>query len=216
VDPTDREDRASNRWRAADQSDQPSALHTAPRHLFFEAVISPDGRHVAYQLDTLGADIYYREIDGDDTPRPVAASPGAVELMPRISPDGKWIAFATDESGEEAVTVQPFPGPGGRTQVSTGAGAQPVWTRDGTRLIYRTGGWFIAARVQTAPTFAVLARDTVSRDEYVYATNPHANFDVSLDGRHLVALRATARGERVVVTEWRQVVRQAMRAASSP
>jgi hypothetical protein len=31
-----------------------------------------------------------------------------------------------------------------------------------------------------------------------------------------VALRATARGERVVVTEWRQVVRQAMRAASSP
>ncbi len=209
-----RSDRDSNSaiwWRPADQSGAAEPLLTSGGANVFEAVISPNGEYLAYQQDTVGADVRYRGF-GDSVSRPVAANPDAIEHMPRISPDGHWIAFVTDESGQEAVVVQPFPGPGGRVQVSTGGGAQPVWSRDGNRLIYRSGGWFIAARVQRTPTFAVISRDTLFRDEFVYATNPHANYDVAPDGR-LVVLEPLGGGERVVVSNWRLVLDRLMTAA---
>lgn len=201
--------RAAIWWRKADLSEEPRPLMSGPRLQLFEAVISPDGRRMAYQLDTLGADLWYRSLEGDTTAFPVSTNPNAIENMARISPDGKWIAFVTDESGVEAVVVQPFPGPGGRIQVSTEGGVQPVWARDGNSVIYRSGGWFLRARVQRTPTFAVTERDTLLRDDFINATNPHANFDVAPDGR-LVALRSTSEGERVVVSNWRRTLRAAM------
>jgi len=205
---TDRGATSSIWWRAADLSDTATLLLGGPGTNVFEAVISPDGKFVAFQVDTIGADVLYQRI-GDSVLHPIAANPNAIEHMPRISPDGRWIAFVTDESGQEAVVVQPFPGPGGRVQVSTGAGAQPVWSRDGERIIYRSGGWFIAARVQRTPTFVVVSRDTLMRDDFVYATNPHANYDVAPDGR-LVVLQPLGDGQRVVVSNWRRLLRDAM------
>jgi serine/threonine-protein kinase len=211
-----RSDRDSNStlwWRPADQSRAGEPLLVAGAANVFEGVFSPDGAYLAYQQDTTGADVFYQRV-GDSTAHPVANNPTAIEHMPRISPDGRWIAFVTDESGQEAVVVQPFPGPGGRVQVSTGAGAQPVWSRDGNRLVYRTGGWFVSARVQRSPTFTVLSRDTLMRDDFVYATNPHANYDVAPDGR-LVVLQPFGDGERVVVSNWRRVLDSLMTAAGS-
>jgi dipeptidyl aminopeptidase/acylaminoacyl peptidase len=199
-------------WRPVDLSGSSELLVGGPDRNIFEAVLSPDGQFIAFQLDTTGADVFYQRL-GDTAQHPIAANPNAIEHMPRISPDGRWIAFVTDESGQEAVVVQPFPGPGGRIQVSTGAGAQPVWSRDGDRIIYRSGGWFLAARVQRTPTFAVLSRDTLMRDDFVYATNPHANYDVAPDGR-LVALQPLGDGQRVVVSNWRAVLRATMAQAA--
>jgi Tol biopolymer transport system component len=210
---TDRQATSNIWWRAADLSDTARLLLGGPSVNIFEAVISPDGQLVAFQVDTSGADVLYQRI-GDSVRHPIAANPNAIEHMPRISPDGRWIAFVTDESGQEAVVVQPFPGPGGRVQVSTGTGAQPVWSRDGNRIIYRSGGWFLAARVQRAPTFAVLSRDTLMRDDFVYATNPHANYDVAPDGR-LVVLQPIGDGQRVVVSNFRRVLDSVMTAAGS-
>jgi serine/threonine-protein kinase len=38
-----------------------------------------------------------------------------------FSPDGRWLAYQSNESGPFQVYVRPFPGPGGRWQISTGA-----------------------------------------------------------------------------------------------
>jgi Tol biopolymer transport system component len=208
---TDRQSTSNIWWRTADLSDTASLLVGGTNFNTFEAVISPDGQFVAFQVDTIGADILYQRI-GDSVRHPIAANPNAIEHMPRISPDGKWIAFVTDESGQEAVVVQPFPGPGGRVQVSTGSGAQPVWSRDGERIIYRSGGWFIAARVERTPSFVVVSRDTLIPDDFVYATNPHANYDVAPDGR-LVVLQPLGDGQRVVVSNWRRTLDSVMTAA---
>ncbi|HRP08034.1 MAG TPA: protein kinase [Gemmatimonadales bacterium] len=207
---TDRERHSTIWWRRADQSNESEQLLAGPRAEIFEAVISPDGQYIAYQVDTMGADVYYRRLSGDMTEHAVAAHPRSIESMARISPDGRWIAFTTTEYGEESVVVQPFPGPGGRVQVSLGAANQPVWSPDGRRLIYRSRGWFISAEVRSEPSFTVVRRDTLFRDTFVNATNPHANFDVTRDGR-LVVLQATSEGERAVVTNWRKVLREAMR-----
>jgi serine/threonine protein kinase/Tol biopolymer transport system component len=55
-----------------------------------------------------------------------------------FSPDGKWIAYQMGEvgRGKADVFVQPFPGPGGRVQISNAGGAQPRWSRDGRQIFY--------------------------------------------------------------------------------
>jgi serine/threonine-protein kinase len=194
-------------WRPADLSAEAQPLLSREGDSFFEAVISPDGRYVAYQLDTAGADVYYQAIEGDRTPKPVANS-AAIEIMPRISPDGRWIAFVTDESGTNQVVVQPFPGPGARAQLSTAGGSEPVWSRDGTRVFYRAEGRLIAARVRTAPSFGVIGRDTLFVDDYAHSTNPHANFDASPDGTHLLMLKPVSLDEKIVVTNWGAILKE--------
>jgi hypothetical protein len=54
----------------------------------------------------------------------------------QFSPDTKWIAYESNESGRFEIYVQPFPGPGGKWQMSTNGGAQVRWRRDGKELFY--------------------------------------------------------------------------------
>jgi serine/threonine-protein kinase len=196
--------------RPADLSAEATPLVAGPKIDVFEAVITPDMKSVVYQLDTSGADIYYRAVSGDTTPHAVSTSTKALEVMPRLSPDGRWVAFSTDESGREEVVVQPFPGPGGRVQVSANGGTEPAWSRDGKRLFYRADGHLMAARLAPGAGFAVAARDTLFADTYQFAPNPHANYDVMADGAHFVFLKAASEGTMIVVANWKAVVRARM------
>ena len=54
----------------------------------------------------------------------------------QFSPDGKWIAYQSNESGRNEIVVQPFPGPGGKFQISTNGGAQPRWNKNGKEIFY--------------------------------------------------------------------------------
>ena len=109
----------------------------------------------------------YRAMSGDTTVLAIAANQAAIETMPRVSPDGRWVAFITNESGRDEVVVQPFPGPGGRVQVSTGGASEPVWSRDGRRLFYRGDGRLMAAVLSAG---AVMSRDTLFTDTFQYAS----------------------------------------------
>lgn len=63
-------------------------------------------------------------------------------------PDGRWVAYVSDESGRPEVYVAPFPGPGGKRQVSSAEARAPQWRRDGKELFYETGqGQLMAAEV---------------------------------------------------------------------
>ena len=55
-----------------------------------------------------------------------------------ISPDGQWFAFNSDETGSREIHVQEIETQRRRT-ISTGGGAFPVWSRDGTEIFYRSG-----------------------------------------------------------------------------
>ena len=198
--------------RPADLSGTEAPIVAAPNVDVFEAVLSPDNQSVVYQLDTAGADIYYRAIAGDATPHVVSNSVQGIETMPRLSPDGRWVAFTTDESGRVEVVVQPFPGPGGRVQVSSGGGSEPVWSRDGKRLFYRGDGHLMAARIAPGAGFSIAGRDTLLADSFQFAPNPHANYDVTPDGTHFVLLKAASEGNMIVVANWKAIVRARMAA----
>ena len=196
--------------RPADLSGEATPLIGGPKIDVWEGVMSPDMRSVVYQLDTSGADIYYRALAGDTTPHVVSNNSKALEVMPRLSPDGHWVAFATDESGRQEVVVQPYPGPGGRVQVSADGGAEPVWSRDGKRLFYRGDGHLMAATLGPGEAFTIVKRDTLFADAFQFAPNPHANYDVMADGAHFVFLKAATEGNMIVVANWKTFMKTRM------
>ena len=73
----------------------------------------------------------------------------------RISPSGRHVAYVSDESGREEVYVQSFPEPGGKLQVSTSGGAQPLWSHDGRSVFFRGGGSVQAVAFTPGPPAAV-------------------------------------------------------------
>jgi len=73
---------------------------------------------------------------GDAEPRPVVATSND-ERAGRVSPDGRWLAYTAREgNGRFEVYVQPFPGGGGKWQVSSNGGMQPAWGKGGSELYY--------------------------------------------------------------------------------
>jgi Tol biopolymer transport system component len=65
------------------------------------------------------------------------------EVTPRLSPDGHWLAYVSNESGRGEVYVVPFPGRGGRWQISNNGvslggllGSGLTWSRDGKQLYF--------------------------------------------------------------------------------
>ena len=73
------------------------------------------------------------------------------ERQGQFSPDGKWIAYQSNESGRFEIYVQPFPGPEGKSLISTNGGGQVRWRRDGKELFYiALDGRLMAVPVQPA------------------------------------------------------------------
>jgi eukaryotic-like serine/threonine-protein kinase len=94
---------------------------------------SRDGRFIAYT--TRGSNVSVLPLFGDRKPLPFAATP-FTEGSAVFSPDGRWIAYVSNEGGQADVYVQPFPGPGAKSQVSRTGGSHPVWRADGRELFY--------------------------------------------------------------------------------
>jgi Tol biopolymer transport system component len=106
---------------------------------------SPDGKRLAFsQLGNGGsADIFTAPIESDSVhvrlgkPELFLGTP-FIEFSPAFSPDGRRVAYVSNESGNWEVYVRPFPGPGGKWQISKGGGLFPLWSRDGRELLFMT------------------------------------------------------------------------------
>jgi Tol biopolymer transport system component len=105
----------------------------------------------------------------------------------RLSPNGRWLAYATTESGTSQVVVQPFPDPsGGKWQVSSTGGSNPIWRRDGRELYYiNSTSDLVAVEVKAESAFAIAQSTTLFRTALGFAT-PGFPYDVSADGMRFV------------------------------
>ncbi|MGH9315593.1 MAG: hypothetical protein ACRD1P_00560, partial [Thermoanaerobaculia bacterium] len=119
------------------------------------------------------------------------ATEALTQVDSRFSPDGHWIAYASDESGKFEVYVRPFPGPGGKWQVSTAGGGVPHWRGDGKELLYLS----LDNKIMAVP---VQADSTFHKDSPValFATHPSpvfgAPYDVSADGKRFLVNSVSA------------------------
>jgi eukaryotic-like serine/threonine-protein kinase len=149
-------------WRVPADGSGPAGLFLDDPRDVVGAELSPDGTWLVYRTSALqapGADILARRLDAHGQPQgdpiPLMPTP-AGERSPTFSPDGRWLAYVSDESGRDEVYVRPFPNvDAARWQVSVEGANEPLWSRRGGEIFYRSGnGDMVAAAVRTDPTFA--------------------------------------------------------------
>ncbi|HYK22991.1 MAG TPA: protein kinase [Pyrinomonadaceae bacterium] len=104
----------------------------------FPTSFSPDGRFLLYRTvdPKTKSDLWVLPLSGDRKPFPFLQTEFA-EGAGQFSPDGRWIAYISDESRKDEIYVVPFPGPGGKRQISSSGGQLPKWRRDGKEIFYQ-------------------------------------------------------------------------------
>jgi serine/threonine-protein kinase len=181
-----------------------------------ESAWSPDGAWLLARTDRGEpgqGDVLAARRPGSDSPTPLLQS-GFAELSPAVSPDGRWLAYTSNETGTDEIYVTPFPEPGGtKWVVSTGGGAEPVWSRDGRELFYRSsGGELVAVAVETEPTFSAGARTVLFSVSDYRADVNHPQYDVAPDGRRFLMIRpVTGQGTLTLVLNFDQELGSAPR-----
>jgi serine/threonine protein kinase len=104
-----------------------------------------------------------------------------------FSPDGKWLAYCSNESGEYRVYVVPFPGPGGKWQVSLGDGRGPLWSRDGKEIFYLSAdNKLMAVKVETSGRSFAAEGAHVLFDSHSYGV--FGRYAASADGQRFVVV----------------------------
>jgi serine/threonine-protein kinase len=125
------------------------------------------------------------------TRRPVLREEKWIEAQPVVSPDGRWLAYWSNESGRGEVYVRPFPDiESSKWQVSDAGGVEPVWSRDGRVLFYRTGTAIMSIDVAAGPAFRFSAPRRLFQGDYFNALG--RQWDVSADGRRILRLKLIA------------------------
>jgi serine/threonine protein kinase/Tol biopolymer transport system component len=129
------------------------------------------------------------------------------EAVPRFSPDGRWLAYISNASSRYEIYVQPYPGPGGKWQISTEGGTEPVWNRNGRELFYRSGNKMMAVDIATQPSFSAGKPRMLFEGRYELAPFPSSNYDVSPDGQRFLMIKTSeqaqaARTQINVVLNW--------------
>ena len=116
----------------------------------------------------------------------------AADGAPQLSPDGRWMAYASEESGRREIYVQAYPGPGGRWQISSDGGNEPLWSASGRELFYRSGDRMMAVDISTVREFLAGKPRKLFEGSYVRAAGGYvrAQYDVSPDGQRFLMLKA--------------------------
>ncbi len=147
---------------------------------------SPDGKWLAFRetSPTTGFDIWILQVEGERKQQAFLRTPFN-EANAVFSPDSRWLAYQSDESGRNEVYVQPFPGPGGKWQISTEGGSNPRWARNGRELFYRNGNKMMAANIKTEPTFTAGKPRLLFEGQFAAGGG-----DVSPDGQRFLMIQA--------------------------
>jgi dipeptidyl aminopeptidase/acylaminoacyl peptidase len=170
---------------------------------------SPNGKVLAFRQfnpDT-NYDIMTLSIEGDENsgwkpgePKPFVNS-SFIEWEPTFSPDGRWLAYSSNESGSYEVYVRPFPGSGGKWQISTGGSLYSKRSRDGKELFYRTvdSKIMVVTYAASGDSFHADKPQLWSPGQFTERGIGNYNFDLHLDGKRFAVLKAPGTQQNVVV-----------------
>jgi Tol biopolymer transport system component len=190
-------------WKRADGSGEPLRL-AAGKAVKYPHSWRLDGKVLAFEQlnpDT-SWDIMTLAVEGDEKsgwkvgePKPFLNTPFA-ERNPAFSPDGRWVAYSSDESRNFEVYVRPFPGPGGKWEISTGGGDYPTWSRNGKELFYcMEDGKIMVANYATSGDSFHADKPQLWSPGQINCSSFALDFDLHPDGKRFAVLRAGGTGE---------------------
>jgi dipeptidyl aminopeptidase/acylaminoacyl peptidase len=116
---------------------------------------------------------------------------------PAVSPNGEWLAFVSNRSGRSEIYVRRMRTNGPDVRISESGGREPVWSRDNRELFYIASPdrppMLMSVTGDGLASFDITAkRPLFAVGDMVPARDPHANYDVSPDGKTFVMVLRTA------------------------
>jgi dipeptidyl aminopeptidase/acylaminoacyl peptidase len=150
---------------------------------------SHDGQFLAFHQNdpATASDIWVLRLS-DRQAQPFLRTPTG-ESAARFSPDGRWLAYTSSESGRSEIYVQPYPGPGGKWQISTDGGTEPVWNSNGRELFFRQRNQMMAVDISTQPAFSAGKPQMLFDGPYMLSAATLPNYDVSRDGQRFLMVK---------------------------
>ncbi len=198
-------------WQRADGTGEAERL-TESKNLQVPMSWHPSGKFLAFAEDNAQTsfDILILPLTGDEASgwkpgKPTVFLNGPfLEAHAAFSPDGLWLAYTSNESGRREVYVRPFPGSGGKWQVSTAGGGFPTWSRSRRELFYVVEDGRIMVAAYTVEGDFSAEKPRVWSPGIAPWRGPSARtYDLHPDGERVAVLKASgdeadARGDRVV------------------
>ena len=193
-----------------DNSGAPMTIAAFSNFAAYPTSISPDGRVLlGTGLTPSGTDVWALTLD-DAPPRDEPVTEADLDFVlesafneshATFSPDGRWIAYVSNETGTEQVYVVPYPGPGGKFQVSTDGGRQPRWSPAGNEIFYLNGPRMMVVEVETESRFDAGTPRVLFENAALVAVGP-ANarafqYAVAPDGQQFLMLWSSSGGSGV-------------------
>lgn len=120
-----------------------------------------------------------------------------------ISPDGRFVAYTSPVSGQYQNYLQPVPPTGARYQVSRVGGAEePRWSRDGSKLYYRSGQRIMVVDVQASPEIVLSEPRVFFEGGFVNVGG--RSYEISPDGSRALVISPSEDTTRSIhmVTNW--------------
>jgi serine/threonine protein kinase len=216
-------------WKRADGTGEEEPISPGIVENSYTSSWSPDGKTLAYMRSSLKngtcCDIWTITLDEHGKPQKprsfldLSGERGFVSRGPMFSPDGRWIAYASVESGRAEVFVVPFPGPGGKWQISTDGGVEPHWSKTAHELFYVRGSTLMAVPY-TVDKNSFQAGTPQELGPHIQMRLPYSSYDIAPDGQHFVAFQfpddqTVASPEPTVVLNWLDEVRRQVASGQS-
>ncbi|HSE48689.1 MAG TPA: protein kinase [Terriglobales bacterium] len=190
--------------RAADGTGSPKVIMESQRMMTNSW--SRDGRYLVFMNMVRG----FPELWAFDLAENKAIDLQVQGAEGQISPNGRWLAYTLGRGTSPQTYIRPFPGNGGRLQVSPGGGTQSRWSPDGSELFYVN---------EDKRLMAVSVREKggtleLSTPRPLFRTRMRASrfalfqYDVSPDGKRFLINsipREDAAAPLTLVTDWTQL-----------
>ncbi len=210
-----RNNRRTAWMRRADGTDSAQAAAPGETQLD-EIAFDPLGRFTLLRSYGSGAGTRHLLVmeNGEDTVPRMLLSSQFDHYAPAVSPDGRWLAYVSEESGKPEVYVRPFPNvDSARFAISVGGGTEPLWSRDGTELFFRSirGDEMFAVPVRTGQSFQHGSPTLLFNATGLAVDGYHRAYDVSPDGTRFLMVTSSGEGdasELQVVFNWLQELAQ--------
>ena len=204
-------------WKAADGTGTTERLMESTSGAFVgPSGWSPSGESLIFgELPQTASnyDIGVLSMEGDRQSEPLLQMDYA-EKAPTVSPDGRWLTYFTNETGQDEVYVQRFPDLGEKQRISVGGGREPLWSRDGRELFFRSPNGLMAVPVlATEPTFRAGNAELLFEQRYATYIE-RRNYDIAPDGQRFLMIRegaatdAATAEQLVVVLNWFQELKE--------